>query len=168
MQRVNLPLVITGGLPLTRSNRAYLEHYVADVERLRSEPVSEADVKQIVADMHSDDAMTRARAVRQIYPCRMPWSVFYRLRKAAKCLQSDPSPLVRAYARHIEDDAKIVESLESELEQVREYEEGLTDPSSHPDRQNWRRTRKRNLRAQRRFLAACYRKAIAVGSQRPT
>jgi hypothetical protein len=124
---------------LTRSNRAYLERYIADVERLRSEPVSEADVKRIVADMHSDGALTRARAVRQVCPCRMPWSVFYRLRKAAKRLQRDPSPLVRAYARHIEDDAKTVESLESELEQVRQYEEELTDPSSQPDRGNWRR-----------------------------
>jgi hypothetical protein len=132
---------MTGRSPLTRSHRAYLEHFVGHVERQRSQPVGEADVERILANLQSDDEVTRAQAVRQICPCQMSWPVFHRLRRAAKRLQRDPSPLVRANARHIEEDAKVVASLESELERVREYEEGLADPSSRPDRRNWRRRR---------------------------
>jgi len=65
----------------------------------------------------------RARAVRQICPCRMPWSVFHRLRKAAKQLQQDPDPDVRANALHIEEDARMVASMEGEMERLHEFED---------------------------------------------
>jgi hypothetical protein len=45
-------------------------------------------------------------------------------RKAAKPLQKDPSALVRANARHIEEDAREVASLEALSERLQEWEDG--------------------------------------------
>jgi hypothetical protein len=108
---------------LTPSNRAYLERFLTNVEAKRSRPYCGADVERLLTEMQSDDERTRANAVRQICPCRMPGEVFHRLRKAAKRLQHDSSPMVRANALHIEEDARMVASIEGELERVREYED---------------------------------------------
>ena len=103
------------------------------MEKRRSQSIGEADIERILAEMGSEDEVTRANAVRQICPCRMPWEVFDRLRKAAKPLQKDPSPLVRANALHIEEDAREVASLESLSERLQEWEEGeAVEP--RPDR----------------------------------
>ena len=69
------------------------------------------------------DEVVRARAVRQVCPCRVSWEAFDRLRKVAQQLQRDPSPLVRANARHVEEDAREVRALEALWEQVQEAEE---------------------------------------------
>jgi hypothetical protein len=106
-----------------------MERHLAEVERRRSQSIGEADIQRILADMHSEDEVTRANAVRQICPCRMPWEVFDRLRKAAKPLQKDPSPLVRANALHIEEDAREVASLEALSERLQEWEESKTSHS---------------------------------------
>src|SRR5205823_11590985 len=100
----------------------HMEGMLANVERRRARPFSEADVQHLLADMGSPDEMTRMRAVRDVCPCRMPWEVFDRLRRAAKPLQKDPSPLVRANARHIEQDAREVASMESLSERYRSEE----------------------------------------------
>src|SRR5207249_8345901 len=86
-------------------------------------PFSEADVQRLLADMKSPNEMTRAVAVREICPCRMPWEVFDRLRRAAKPLQKDPSPVVRANALHIEQDAREVASMESMSERYQEHQQ---------------------------------------------
>ena len=125
---------------LTHSNRAYLEQRIRNVERRRSQPVGETDVERILADMQADDEVTRAHAVRQICPCRMPWPVFNRLRKAAKRLQNDPSPLVSAHARHIEEDARAVASMESALERAKEYEEEFASAAPRSGKRDKRRT----------------------------
>jgi hypothetical protein len=100
-----------------------MKRKLAEVEKERSQPMSQADIDQILADMQSPDEHIRAKAVRQICPCRMPWDVFGRLRKAAKRLQKDPSPLVRANARHVEEDARQIESLEALCEWLEEDNE---------------------------------------------
>jgi hypothetical protein len=110
--------------PMTRTQRAYIEKTLANVERKRSQSFCEADVERLLEQMQSEDEVTRAQAVRHICPCRMPWEVFERLRKAAKPLQKDPSPQVRADALHIEEDARLVAGFEAQMERVREYEEG--------------------------------------------
>src|SRR5262249_46440447 len=97
--------------PLSPSQIEHMEQLVAEVERRRS-GYAEADVERLLAEMQSPDEEARARAVREICPCRMPWEVFDRLRRAAKRLQKDPSPLVRANALHIEQDAREVASTE--------------------------------------------------------
>jgi hypothetical protein len=106
------------------SQKEYMERHLAEVERRRSQPLGEASIERILADLQSEDEATRANAVRQLCPCRMPWELFDRLRKAAKPLQKDPSPLVRANALHIEEDAREVASLEALSERLQEREEG--------------------------------------------
>ena len=108
---------------LTASHRTYIEQTLAKVERKRSQPFCEADVQHILEQMQSEDEVARANAVRQICPCRMPWEVFDRLRRAAKRLQNDSSPLVRADARHIEEDSRLVAGFEAQIEKLREHEE---------------------------------------------
>ena len=119
-----------------------MERHLAEVEKRRSRPVGEADVERILTDLQSEDEVTRANAVRQICPCRMPWEVFDRLRKAAKPLQKDPSPLVRANDLHIEEDAREVASLEALHERLQEREEEEKDLAPRPDRRG-RQRRKR-------------------------
>jgi hypothetical protein len=100
-----------------------MKRKLAEVEKERSQPINQADIEQILADMQSPYEHIRAKAVRQICPCRMPWDVFSRLRKAAKRLQKDPSSLVRANARHVEEDARQIESLEALYEWLEEDSE---------------------------------------------
>lgn len=108
---------------LTPSTRAYMERFLDNVEMKRSQCFCQADEERLLAEMQSEDEQTRANAVRQICSCRMPWEVFFRLRKAAKRLQQDPSPLVRANALHVEEDARLVASFEAQMERIKEYEE---------------------------------------------
>ncbi|HLK55185.1 MAG TPA: hypothetical protein VKU00_01390 [Chthonomonadaceae bacterium] len=89
--------------------------------------------------MQSEDEVTRANAVRQICSCRMPWDVFFRLRKAAKRLQHDPSPLVRANALHVEEDARMVAGFEAQMERIQEYEEEAASPSYKRQKKGKRR-----------------------------
>jgi hypothetical protein len=105
-----------------------MQRLLEKVEQRRSQPVTEADIQQILAGLQSADEVTRASAVRQICPCRMPWEVFDRLRKAAKSLQKDPSPLVRANALHIEQDAREVASMEALNERLQEREDAEDTP----------------------------------------
>ncbi len=114
-------------IPLQQSvspaNRAHLEFFVATVERERACNAEATDVERILAELASPDERVRARAVRQICPCRMPWSMFYRLRKAAARLKRDRSPLVRANALHVEVDARSVREREATFERLRERDE---------------------------------------------
>jgi hypothetical protein len=119
---------------LAPSTLAYMERKLACVELKRSHPSSAAEVERLLADMQSPDEHTRAEAVRQVCPCRMPWEVFRRVRKAAQRLRDDPSPLVRANAFHIEEDAREIEALETLRERVAEHEERLLDAAGRPRR----------------------------------
>jgi hypothetical protein len=120
---------------VSRSNRAYMEHFIANVEVERSQSCGAIQVEHILADMQSDDETIRAQAVRQICPCRMPWEVFEQLRKAAQPLRKDPSPLVRANALHIEEDAKMVASFEATLARMQERDEPPPRKRDKPWRQ---------------------------------
>lgn len=72
----------------------------------------------------------------------MLWEVFERLRKAAKPLQKDPSPLVRADALHIEEDARLVAGFEAQMERLREYEESEESAYRAKKRNKLRRGRR--------------------------
>jgi hypothetical protein len=124
---------------VSASQRAHMEGRLTEVERHRSQPVEEADVERILAGLRSEDEVSRANAVREICPCRMPWEIFDRLRKAAKPLQKDASPLVRANARHVEEDAREVASLEALSERLQEWEEREQEVVPRPDRRGGRR-----------------------------
>jgi hypothetical protein len=77
----------------------------------------------MLVEMQSPDERIRAQAVRQICPCRLPWDTFYQVRKAAQRLQHDPSPLVRANALHVEEDAREIAALEALRERMVEVDE---------------------------------------------
>lgn len=107
-------------LPATQ--RAYMEHFIQTVEAERARPYTEEDILCIREGMASEDEQVRAKAVLAVCPCRMSWEVFYEFRKVAKRLQQDTSPLVRANARHIEEDARKVASFEAQAENLEEFE----------------------------------------------
>jgi hypothetical protein len=109
--------------PLTPTEYAHVEHFVRTKQKERRTSVPEAEIERILTQMRSQDAQARAKAVREICPCRMPWEVFERLRKAAKRLQNDPDPVVAANARHIEEDARQVVYCEAQVERAQEREE---------------------------------------------
>jgi len=108
---------------ISPSNRAHLEFFVTTVEQQRACVLDDAGVERILTELESEDEWIRARAVRQVCPCRVPWPLFYRLRKAAARLKRDPSPLVRANALHVELDARTVRDREATMERLRVREE---------------------------------------------
>jgi len=112
---------------LSAAEQAHIAFFVQTAEEERAQPFCAEDEARLLAEMESDEELVRARAVRQICPCRMPWEVFHRFRRMAKRLQNDPSPLVAANARHIEVDARRVADFESRLEMLREHEEEVAD-----------------------------------------
>jgi hypothetical protein len=111
----------------SRREIAHVEHFVQTVEKARVGVDWETEAARIVAEMQSADDETRARAVREICPCAMPWEIFNRLRQAAKRLQHDPNPKVAKNARHIEVDAKLVMAFEGSFERIRERMETVED-----------------------------------------
>ncbi len=119
--------------------RLVVNNVVSRIEAERSDSYSEADIERIRAGMGSEDEQVRAEAVRQICPCRMSWEVFYAFRKDAKRLQKDPSPLVRANARHIEEDAQFVGSFESEWERLQEWDDTQEERDAEQGKREWRR-----------------------------
>jgi hypothetical protein len=116
-----------------------MERKLAGVNARRSNPPSATDIARILAEMQSPDEQTRAHAVEQACPCRVPWDTFHQLRKAAQRLRKNPSPMVRANARHVEEDARELEALEALRERITEQEEG-------PD-EVWHRPREKRKRA---------------------
>jgi hypothetical protein len=101
-----------------------MQRKLACVEQKRSHSPDAADLDRLLAEMQSPDERIRAHAVRQVCPCHMPWEVFRQVRTAAKRLQNDPSPAVRANALHVEEDAREIAALEALREWTAEHDEG--------------------------------------------
>jgi hypothetical protein len=68
------------------------------------------DFDRFQSDLCSPVAETRARAARQICPCRLGWEVFERCMALVEPLRKDPSPMVRRAALHVFEDAFEMES----------------------------------------------------------
>jgi hypothetical protein len=103
--------------------RAYMQRKLACLEAKRSRSPSTADIERLLAEMCSPDEQVRAQAVREVCPCRLPWDAFGQVRQAAKRLQRDPSPLVRANALHVEEDAGEIAAMETLREWIAEHDE---------------------------------------------
>lgn len=74
--------------------------------RRKKEPVKEPfDFERFQAELRSPDAELRARAARQICPCRLGWEVFERCMEMVEPLRKDPSSEVRRAALHVFEDA---------------------------------------------------------------
>jgi hypothetical protein len=129
-----------GAVP--RSRLEYMARKLAEVEAERACAVGAGDVARLLEELRSPDEQVRARAVREVCPCRMPWEVFERLRKPVQRLRRDPSPAVRKLALHVEEDARMVAALEALRERAEDFSENADD-----------RARRRRRPAQARTLA---------------
>lgn len=125
------------------SQVAYAERFLAHVEERRCRPFGAGDVTRILGALESPDELIRAQAVRELCPCRVSWPVFHLWRKVVQRMRRDPSPLVRANARHVEEDAREVLALEALREKVQESEEEagyLVDRTNRQDQRHHCRT----------------------------
>ena len=61
-----------------------------------------AELQQILCELDSPDAGTRAAAVRQLCPCRTAWDV--PVQRYVAAMMDDPSPSVRHEAHHVLDE----------------------------------------------------------------
>lgn len=64
-----------------------------------------SDMNAILRDIESPDEAVRAAAVRSLCPCRSGWKLFEAHLPLIRQLQKDSSPLVRASALHLFEDA---------------------------------------------------------------
>jgi hypothetical protein len=118
-----------------------MERKLACVDQKRSHATSATDIAHLLNAMQSPDDETRAWAVRQACPCRLPWADFDRVRKDAQRLQHDPSPLVRAAALHVAEDAREIAALEALRAWVAEHDEDRADAARRPRQRGRRRPR---------------------------
>ncbi len=63
------------------------------------------NIECVLADLSAPDEQTRARAVRNLCPCRVGYAIYEQYRPEVKRLQKDASALVRKAALHVEEDA---------------------------------------------------------------
>ena len=66
---------------------------------------SALDLDAVLHDIQSSDEKVRASAVRSLCPCRSGWEPFEANLELIRQLQHDPSPVVRANALHLFEDA---------------------------------------------------------------
>ncbi len=111
----------------------YMHRKLAQVAADRANPPTDDEIAQILLDLDSPTADVRAAALRRICPCHLTWELFAPLRKAAKKLQQDPDPEVRALALHVEEDAEQIAALEA-LRELLEEEDGGRDPWKEQER----------------------------------
>jgi hypothetical protein len=131
-----------------------MERKLACVEAKRLRSPGAADIGRILAEMRSSDEQVRAQAVREVCPCRMPWETFGQVRQAAKRLQHDPSPLVRASALHVEEDAREIAALEALREWMAEHGEDVVKTTHRPRKrgERWHAERGEGQRQQENDL----------------
>jgi len=68
-------------------------------------PEAVMDPEQTLADLSAADAATRARAARELCPCHSDWGVFEQNLDVLRQMTKDASPVVRANALHVFEDA---------------------------------------------------------------
>jgi hypothetical protein len=83
---------------------------VERVQRVREKkdartPAAEIDLDRTLADLGAPDEAARARAARELCPCHTDWNVFEQSLDTLRRMTKDPSPLVRANALHVFEDA---------------------------------------------------------------
>jgi hypothetical protein len=125
-------------LRVSVSTRAYMERKLSCVAGRRAGAPDADAVARLLAEMRSPDERVRAQAVRQVCPCHVSWDVFAQMRKTVQGLQHDPSPLVRANARHVEEDAREIAALEALREWVMEHEADVEEAAHRPQRRGRR------------------------------
>jgi hypothetical protein len=105
-------------------------------QRCRSDP------EALLAQLRFADEDARVKALHRVCPCAVGFLVYERFRGEVKRLQKDPSPRVRAAALHVEQDACLIEELDTKLDRAQE--------------QGWRYSDADWVRAHRRRQATRY------------
>jgi hypothetical protein len=118
-------------LDISLSTLAHMERKLAQVEAERAQCRGATEIARLLAALQSPNEHIRAEAVRRVCPCHVPWGVFFQVRKAAQRLQRAPSPLVRASARHVEEDARELAALEALRERLTERAERYPPERRH-------------------------------------
>lgn len=73
-------------------------------------PAEKIDLERALANLRAADEAARAQAARELCPCRTGWNVFEQNLDTLRGMTKDPSPLVRANALHVFEDAFELES----------------------------------------------------------
>jgi hypothetical protein len=79
-------------------------------KQAKAPPPCPVDPERIRVELQSPDAAVRARATRQVCPCRTDWETFQALLDPLHQLTKDASREVRAHALHVFEDAFGMES----------------------------------------------------------
>ena len=66
---------------------------------------TEIDAESLLQHIKSSDEQIRAKAVRSLCPCHVGWQTFEQHLSVVLLLTHDPSPIVRANALHVFEDA---------------------------------------------------------------
>ena len=94
------------------------------------------DAGVLLAPLRSADEEVQVKALHRVCPCGAGFVVYERFRAEVKRLQKDPSPAVRAAARHVEQDACGIEAIEAGLGRAGEQGWRYSGPG-------WVRTKRR-------------------------
>jgi hypothetical protein len=78
--------------------------------RDRQHKCIQLDPEQLRSELRSSDENVRARAVRALCPCHAGWKPFEQNLELVSQLQKDASPIVRAAALHVFEDAAEIQS----------------------------------------------------------
>ncbi len=113
---------------MSRSTRHYVNEHLARVDsERRHAPVTDDDIRSLVASYSSPDPVVRARALRQSCPCHVPWDVYEQLRPYALKLRRDRDTSVRAVAVHLEEDARSLRGMEAAVRRWEDEDERIAD-----------------------------------------
>jgi hypothetical protein len=118
-----------------RFGRSSRRGYAAAVAKRRRRGCA-PDLEGVFAQLRSVDEDVRVKAVHQVCPCRAGFLVYEQFRGEVRRLQKDPSPRVRAAALHVEQDACLIEEVETGLDQAAEQGWRYSD-------EDWVRTHRR-------------------------
>src|SRR5438128_1166780 len=88
-----------------RAQRAERARKAREEEQHPAEAVGGADLDRLVAEAHSADEEARAKAVRNLCPCRIGWEGFQQGMPAVAKARKDASAEVRRQALHVFQDA---------------------------------------------------------------
>jgi hypothetical protein len=78
------------------------------------------DPETVLAQLRPADADDRVKALHRVCPCAAGFLVCERFRGEVRWLQQDPSSRVRAAVLHVEQDACLIEELETRLDRAAE------------------------------------------------
>jgi hypothetical protein len=78
------------------------------------------DPDVLLAQLRAPDDEVRVKALHRVCPCGAGFLLYERFRGEVKRRQKDPNPRVRAAALHAEQDACLIEELETRLDRAEE------------------------------------------------